>query len=1431
MKYNGLNRDVSNTDMPEGFGIDAKNGINSKYKGASINEDGFKVFQKSNASASKKYGLPFTISGVSYIRHWLGEININENQVVVFSIGYKESCGTFATPTTSRIFSEIGLLSEDGEYTTVINDLSFTSVNKLNFNPVYPYTGEYTINYLGEVIVAATDNNNSPLYININYFITNPPTASFDINSIKMFPDINHLNVGVQVKDYGGSLPNGTYYLSFKYENEDLSSTNSVLSATPVYIFNTSVGNSVSSFKQVEGDLELNNTAKLMQVTVLGVNTAFSKLGVYAIVKRNGQSFPYFIKSVDITSSTISFEVDSVQDSNISLQELLTPSATFKKVYKFTQVYNRLYCLRPTYTQLRNFQKWANNIKVGWVSKLVEPSIDTPAKTESNRDEKTFLHKEVYALNIHLTLTDGTVTEGFPITWNHIAKDADITAAGYRANSTLAANQGITCKVFQMEDTCQVGVSTNPNPTGFWENQDETYPNTSDFDIWGLVSGTETNLSALATSNPNYKETLKNKKVRHHRFPSIAYLKDVLYSSEDAYGLSKLDKLGLDIRNVYIPNEIRPFVKGWFISYCQRDYNNSTVIGQSVIGFETTATDTYSGTKKYPDVWYSGLNKLLKTYVGGSGTFFNVMPVTPYIVNRHSYNIKETIWRFYDLNILKNQPDISPTYVSNELFLEAKYDYFNVVNCNGTKTDNGNNAASFAVDFTGALSSKVIGTDIKAYTTDDISNVNVRYRKVSNYKYLSERVIDDRYDNQTLEDCLILELDSDTLSGSITEGIRSVPVNVDMSLNTFDPTELNWGEKSTSWDGLKEQSYLSTLMALPSNVYSKLQNQKVVNTGLYYDVLDNNTGELYAGDGVISNYGYHTGGWGACRSQQLFVEGDGFKGIRTNRFHIHSGIDNCALRSNDSTKPHLKSAPKYPVDYINDINRDEITSNNLYNNDYSSINNIISLAVYDWNRVYNLTSLYRVNRCVERDNETAYTGWRTWLTNDYYETVRNKGLPINIEGIDRDLLIQHEQATFITVGNEQLDINESSAFIGVGNIFDRNAIELLPSKDGSIGGTHMFGTNLNMYGYVSIDFNKRKILLLRNKSNPLLISNVGMARWFWDNLKYDNKLYYNSTSYIEIPDDNPYNGFGFNICYDPQYERLIISKKLYELTNSGKLAVTIGILRYIENRWILTNPDASLSEVSWDNTSYFVNKGFTVSFDLASNVFTFFHDYFPDRLFNNRLHFFAVKKKALASGKSNTSRVFFGNSGHKGVYDNTSIIDVDGSQTQSATPFAFYIAPIFNGGLGEKKFFNTQWITEVYNNNNFLLRDKTFTSLLAFNQHQCTGNKTLVPFDFDNYFNSNIRLIKSHWNFNTLRDMLRLDISTNPNPPVPFIVNYSELNEAITPIDLTKEIQTQRPFISNWLCIKYIYNNEIVDNYSKEFRILATVSEFLPTER
>lgn len=1402
MKYIGINRDKLPQDTPEGFGVDARNGINFKYLGASVNEGGFKVYQKSNIDNNKKYGLPVTISGTSYTRKPIGEIYIDNNSFVIFSVGYLTNT---INNTINSVFSEIGYLTNEGEYITLINDLVSDAKNKLNFNSTYPFTGESTRNYLNEIIIAATDNNTKPLYFNVTKLLTTLPNTNISLNEILMFPDINMLNTDITISDTGGNLENGAYYLGYVFENKDLSVSSNTLYSNPIFIFNEPVGTTTTSFNNVAGDLTDLITSKLINVTLNNVNTNYTGVKVLALIKRQGITTAKYIKRISINSSTVSFTLDSSEAlETISLQEALIPKLKFTKVYKFSQVYNRLYATRTTTNSFRDFQKYANLVKVGFKSKLISLETDRAIKKDFNYDKKTFIHKEVYALYIHLVLNDGTVTEGFHIPYNRL-NDSQITSAGYRDSysshgirpqPTNAHNQslGDSVKRFQIEDTCEYTISEPDSvikgKLGFWENEDERYPAIGE-------KGSE-NFESVEISPGVFSEDLRGKRVRHHRMPSMNwFLENNYWTNGAGYGKTHLDILGLDISNVVIPDDIKPFVKSWFISFAQRDYNNATVLGQSISLMQSTTDWNWGGQTsiQYPKTWFSGFNGI--SYFNKYAFGFYVKPVTPYTIP----SLTKSMIRFYDFGLNKNTPDINPVYIHNEFYLKTSVNFRVTANCNSNNTD-GNNAASWSTEYNKSTASVEKTSEVNV--NGDVTDYDVRFRRITNYKYLAANTIDGDNYNNTLENCLLLEIDSDTVD-------KTIPIE-----------NYNIGWLQGLSFSFNNGSFLSTLMANPLNIYNSYQNQKLVHTGIYVDV-DTTTAILYKGDGFTNTYSFHTGGWGAAPLDKLYVNGDAHKGVRNLYVHLCESTSNLALRSSDDSSPNTQFYPKDDFGYYVGMSREPIKLNTLYNNDYSSLNNIVELVPYDYNKIYVDEDFYKINRTIAQQLESSDTGWKTWLANDYHIIKRNKGKIINIEGWDRDLIINTENTMLFTVGNEQLNIDSTNAFVGAGNIFERPAMELNPSKEGNFGTRHRFSCLLTSFGYVSIDAEKGTINLF-DKSKTYSISNAGLIRWFYDNLKYSNKLYYGTdeNDYIEVLDDNPYVGFGFTVAFDYEYERLLISKKHYTFTELAKNKIINGTLVFVNNKFIADNS----IDVPFENSTYFINNCFTVSYDVNNKAFTYFHDYHPNKLFNARNKIFCFKEKQ-SNSRVSANRLFIMNQDNKGIYDNTSIIDIDQvNQNEASTPYPFFVTLNVNKGDIAKEFKNISWLTSVVNKNGGNYPQETFDKIACFTSYQTTGLTTLVPFSFDTYFESNIRNIKNKWFFNRLRDYLN---KNNYNSGEPFLLDYSTIDTS--KLDLTKPIEELAHLIDYWMIVKLQYDNTISLNNQKEIRILQIDSDFLPVPR
>jgi hypothetical protein len=105
---------------------------------------------------------------------------------------------------------------------------------------------------------------------------------------------------------------------------------------------------------------------------------------------------------------------------------------------------------------------------------------------------------------------------------------------------------------------------------------------------------------------------------------------------------------------------------------------------------------------------------------------------------------------------------------------------------------------------------------------------------------------------------------------------------------------------------------------------------------------------------------------------------------------------------------------------------------------------------------------------------------------------------------------------------------------------------------------------------------------------------------------------------------------GYTAVYDPYYERYILTKKDYELTaeilNNLEPVPESGI--YVDNVYYWSNTGlyignaGILNEVDLEENIHVKNKSFTISYSTVEKVWTSFHSYRPNHIWNNNLTYF-----------------------------------------------------------------------------------------------------------------------------------------------------------------------------------------------------------------
>jgi len=308
--------------------------------------------------------------------------------------------------------------------------------------------------------------------------------------------------------------------------------------------------------------------------------------------------------------------------------------------------------------------------------------------------KKSYRRSEVYAFYISFVLKDGTETYAYHIPGRIAREIADgineDTAISRLPSSNISTsifnatelqNQYGDISIYQATDTQVLlneisGVDTT---TSFWENRNEFYPQTSDFDIWG------TNINGDAVS----VGTLQNDNVRHHKMPSNKHT-DWKYIgpgttsqsnfNPNIYGegntevqdfkmFEDISILGIKLSNVQIPKFILRQVQGYKVYYAKRNQENKTILGQSIpvpAAFEGNTASTM-------DADLAARGPFSKSWYMYGG-------IPPREINYLKVKRAENTYRgisvfgFHDFNLLKNKHTLTgATHVDVQSILVMRH--------------------------------------------------------------------------------------------------------------------------------------------------------------------------------------------------------------------------------------------------------------------------------------------------------------------------------------------------------------------------------------------------------------------------------------------------------------------------------------------------------------------------------------------------------------------------------------------------------------------------------------------------------------------------------------------------------------------------------------------------------------------------------------
>lgn len=1055
----GINTDIDAGNLSREYALDILNAV--IYKGNILNEEGFKIHS-------------------SYLK---------DNNL--------SPIGILAIDNGQKIYLCIG---SDGDYILILDKQgNFTQKLKANlgFNIDYPVDIEAQYNHKKELVIAITDGLNSPKVINLDN-LPNP----FNLSSLEMFPVYKEPVIDTELIDGGGQLKSGVYYIFIRYIDFDGSLSDSSHITNPI-----SVGPSnESNFDDFQGSAANQPTTKGIQVKITNIDNNYEKIQIGIIQKLEGVISTQIVKEI-FTSGVTTYIITGAEDfDDVTIEEVIASSVKYKTIKHLTQVDGTLYGAGVTEEQEKNFQKYINRTTLSWVSEVKDfNNINQSYKVHDNIFySKSFSHGEVYAFYIRIKIKGGGWTKAFHIPGRAV-ESLPLGGMENDLNSSLLNDFGTQypylsydllidyqSKYYQTQDTTRNifgSIGNFSGQFGFWENEDETYPNIDDF------------------SPVNGSEDLRGKKVRHHRFPS--YKKMISYNNGiPEYGFNKRDILG--VRVVFpiehFPSEIAEQIEAYELLYAERNSSNSTIIGE--------------GTAFRYSVWFGGYDV--------SGTNLPVQPNPgPYgfmheeFLNKLNFNggdiqprSKETDIKFVDeWKIIKDSVRFR-VYIP-ELLYSKSADFpqyaepLYVFRKKMFVTGDTGQGPYFIGKREQVISPDVTDT-ISGYDTT-LNNYNTRVTKtvadrrnhhIKEFNYVPQGVTYKDINNRNSEEFLNMTLDFPIYDYPLDDNIDTV--------------------------------YAFSFKSHKKNIANSFYSQKLVSTGKVF-LAGSYNNIIYAGDVFISHYSYITHsnrlaeGTYKIGGQTTTPPRQRYRFLRT--LLTESKI-NINFRYEDVSD---KGSYFYPRSKVSGTDTwflnygDEVTYNKmLYNMDYSSVNNLNAIQPYNYvdENFFVGEDAYKIIRSNIRKPEERNPSWRRFGANDYYIIPRDKGIITNIQGISSNLFINTESTLYITSSNEQLNVDGATAVIGAGDIFGRSLRELVPDQLGYSGCRNKYSCLLTPLGYFFVDTEKKRVFLSDGSSVK--------------DINNGNSIFFEKALTNEI--DNPYKDTGYTVGWDDKYSRIVLSK-------------------------------------------------------------------------------------------------------------------------------------------------------------------------------------------------------------------------------------------------------------------------------------------------
>jgi len=1209
---------------------------------------------------------------------------------------------------------EIGILDRFNQYTVVRQDSDY------NFKEWTNFDCDYWVDNCGETVVYFTDNENPVRFINID----NPSTLPVDYSNVFHFVGSMPKIELEEVEDFGGSLTAGAYYIAVAYVDEEDNTTNYLTISPAVYIGNKSSAGGPDNY---DGAVEDTPTSKSIRVRIDNIDLNYKRLKIAYIPQYGGViSSPLVLPDVNIVNASYTVTITGGESTTeTALEDVIVPNAYYDTAKSLTIYNKRMHLANLTRRPDIGAQPYVNGLEINETVKTVQNDFltggleDYPKEPVNSFYDKSYKADEVYAFYIQFILKNGQRSVAYHIPGRK-SKQSLLYLADEKSNLQDVIDANATSLAPNLSYLKDMSVDSNGASTVRLFQVIADGVSSAGMGYWENEDETYSNEEdwIVKDSTGAQIDDLRGTNVRHHKFSDWDTLK--------AFQNGTMQIRGFKIVNFLdqMPQEILDQIQAYEIYYAKRTADNSTKLGQGLTFAVPAETLPLAGGDT--DVWipraenYPGLFPLtdpLRKTAGAVTMFpFDIM--------------------------------VDPSYLRQASYLK-------VVDC------------------------------LKAY--GGVTNVGTpARRKVAVYRTSIQGK--QRAKFRALKAKAIIPLDNDDLINTTPLGFTLDTYNVgrkgaafleflitsDLEYDTFgwypalDSPIPSQDQAAIDFNNIQKNddvatAYLADVCAYKKNVYNSFKNQELVWTGYRNTDLGQVSDDIFGGDIFISRTAHlgseHTTGEFPVVSPDDGGVDDPFDPSENHRC-IHDVVAECRFNAGMRHEGEVEFEYYYPKNPFSDVLDIPSNVDNYwgYTLDYHAEAQLMQHEIYS-EPSCNKNFEHRIIRSARQELSQQEELFRTFLANDYIDVKSNRGPITSVEYMGDQFIIHLQNGLLLTKGNERIKMDTVTAFVGSGDIFAIDPTEPVSTEEGYAGMQHATGGVSTRFGRFWVDTLSRRVFGLTSGLVP--VSDAGLSNWFMEHLPFALEG--------RMPSDMPYRRHGIDVVYDPDLERILITKEEWIPTAQMQTLLDAG---WIYNKEIHgfqqpTTDGPIARPVLVEEGVYFTHNSWTRSYYPADKAWGGLHDYSVLVGVHDSKNFYTWNNSGIYEHqKSNLPGNFYGT-----VFP--SEIEIIGNEARDTTKQL-------------SSFESTLDILDADGNQTYSL---PFSNYVIFNSYQCSGLISVSE--------SNTEHIGREWRFNRFRDIVS-------DHNLPAYVDHAPLSSNL---DVNLPWYKRKRFNDKWNGIKIVHNN------------------------